>query len=111
MRVIVAPWCGHCKHSAPEFEKTAEILKGIVNVGAVDMTEHGEVGAPYKVSGYPTIKFFGRDKDTPYDYSSGERTFDKFVQYSLGKMKAEVSARVQKINNRSTAEPEAAASS
>jgi thiol-disulfide isomerase/thioredoxin len=37
----LAPWCGHCKHSAPEFEKAAEILKGVVNVGAVDMTVDG----------------------------------------------------------------------
>ena len=33
-----APWCGHCKQLAPAWEKTAKTLKGIVNVGAVDMT-------------------------------------------------------------------------
>ena len=35
-----APWCGHCKSLAPEWEKAAKALKGIVNVGAVDMTQH-----------------------------------------------------------------------
>lgn len=50
-------------------------MKGIVNVGAVDMTVHGEVGHPYDVQGYPTIKLFGRDKKKPYDFSSGDRTF------------------------------------
>lgn len=39
------------------------------------MTEESSVGEPYKVSGYPTIKFFGKDKQSPYDYTSGERTF------------------------------------
>lgn len=73
--IYVAPWCGHCKHSAPEFEKAAEILKGIVNVGAVDMTVDGEAGEQYKISGFPTIKFFGRDKQEPMDYTSGDRTF------------------------------------
>jgi hypothetical protein len=63
-------------------------MKGVVNVGAVDMTVDGEVGSPYKVSGYPTIKMFGKDKKQPYDYTSGERTFEKFVNFSLGKMKS-----------------------
>ena len=33
-----APWCGHCKSLAPSWEKAAKSLKGVVKVGAVDMT-------------------------------------------------------------------------
>jgi protein disulfide-isomerase A6 len=33
-----APWCGHCKKLTPEWERAAKGLKGIVKMGAVDMT-------------------------------------------------------------------------
>jgi protein disulfide-isomerase A6 len=35
-----APWCGHCKQLAPSYELAAKHLKGVVKLGAVDMTEH-----------------------------------------------------------------------
>jgi protein disulfide-isomerase A6 len=63
-----APWCGHCKQLAPEWEKAAKTLKGVVRVGAVDMTTDEAAGAPYNVEGFPTIKVFGFDKKNPIDY-------------------------------------------
>lgn len=63
-----APWCGHCKTMASSYEKAANALDGIVNFGAVDMTTDSEVGSPYSVKGFPTIKFFGHDKKKPIDY-------------------------------------------
>ena len=35
-----APWCGHCQKLAPSWELAAKHLKGVVKLGAVDMTEH-----------------------------------------------------------------------
>lgn len=60
-----APWCGHCKSLAPEWEKAAKALEGIVKVGAVDMTTDQEVGSPYGIQGFPTLKFFGESKSKP----------------------------------------------
>lgn len=71
-----APWCGHCKSLAPEYEKAAKALKGIINLGAVDMTEDGDVGYPYKIAGFPTLKFFGDNKKFPKDYDSGRNSKD-----------------------------------
>merc|ERR1712048_308857 len=70
-----APWCGHCKALEPQYKKVATELKGTVNVGAVDMTQHQDVGAPYGIKGFPTIKFFGFNKNKPIDYN-GQRTAD-----------------------------------
>lgn len=34
---------------APEFDKAAKALNGIVKLGALDMTTDGEAGRPYDV--------------------------------------------------------------
>lgn len=60
--------CGHCQKLVPEYTKLANAVKGIVKVGAVDMTKYQSVGAPYNVQGFPTIKIFGADKKTPVEY-------------------------------------------
>ena len=51
----------------PAYKQAATALKGIIKVGAVDMTVHQEVGAPYNVKGFPTVKIFGGNKDYPTD--------------------------------------------
>ena len=39
------------------------------------MDEEREAGAPYNVQGYPTIKFFGKDKKSPIAFESSQRSF------------------------------------
>lgn len=92
--MYLAPWCGHCKKSAPEFEKAAEILRGVVRIGAVNMDEERAAGEPYQIQGYPTIKFFGNNKQKPLAFESSERTYEKFVEYSIDQMKQEIQARL-----------------
>jgi len=78
-----APWCGHCKHLAPEYEKVANVYANEPNVvvAKIDADKYKDIGGKYGVSGFPTLKWFSRNnKETPEDYSGG-RDVDSFVQF------------------------------
>ncbi|XP_039628990.1 protein disulfide-isomerase A3 [Polypterus senegalus] len=66
-----APWCGHCKRLAPEYESAATRLKGIVPLAKVDCTANTNVCNKYGVSGYPTLKIF-RDGEDSGSYDGPE---------------------------------------
>nr|AFK11227.1 protein disulfide-isomerase A3 [Callorhinchus milii] len=72
-----APWCGHCKRLAPEYESAATRLKGKVPLAKVDCTANTETCNKFGVSGYPTLKIF-RDGEESGDYD-GPRTADGIV--------------------------------
>ena len=59
-----APWCGHCKTFAPEFDKAAEQLAGKHKIAKVDCTEHRDLCSTYGVKGFPTVKFIHKDGST-----------------------------------------------
>jgi len=74
-----APWCGHCKKLAPEYEKAAEKLKGRVPLAKVDATVETALSTKYGVKSYPYLKWFEDTRDTEYD---GARTTDAIVEYA-----------------------------
>ena len=87
-----APWCGHCKNLAPQWEKAASELKGKVKLGALDATVHTTKAGEYQVQGYPTIKFFGggrKTRNSAEDYTGG-RTASDIVEFALSKYAPEV---------------------
>ncbi|KAF1973524.1 protein disulfide-isomerase [Bimuria novae-zelandiae CBS 107.79] len=75
-----APWCGHCKALAPEYESAATTLKEKnIPLAKVDCTEEQELCKKYGVEGYPTLKVFrGEDNISPY---TGQRKADAIVSY------------------------------
>jgi len=77
-----APWCGHCKHLAPEYEKVGATFLGDENVvvAKVDADAHRDLGTRYGVSGFPTIKFFPKTNKDGVEYSGG-RTPDDFISF------------------------------
>nr|XP_028587975.1 protein disulfide-isomerase A4 isoform X1 [Podarcis muralis] len=81
-----APWCGHCKQFAPEYEKIAQALKENdppIPVAKIDATAASTVSGRFDVSGYPTIKIL--KKGQPVDYE-GSRT------------EAEILAKVKEVS-------------
>jgi len=74
-----APWCGHCKKLAPEYEKAAVTLKDKgIKLGKVDATEEKDLAQKYNIKGFPTMVWFEDAKETDYD---GGRTADGIVEW------------------------------
>ncbi|XP_063041035.1 protein disulfide-isomerase A3-like [Engraulis encrasicolus] len=74
-----APWCGHCKKLAPDFELAATRLKGHVALAKVDCTSNTQTCGRFGVTGYPTLKIFRNgEESSAYD---GPRTADGIVKY------------------------------
>jgi len=75
-----APWCGHCKALAPEYEEAATSLKDKeIELAKIDCTSEEELCKSYGVEGYPTLKVFrGKDNVQPY---AGPRKADAIISY------------------------------
>ncbi|BGP07721.1 hypothetical protein JCM10049v2_003561 [Rhodotorula toruloides] len=78
LAAFVAPWCGYCKKLAPEYDRVADSLKGIVNVVSVDCDTDenkplcGEMG----IQGFPTLKMFPGGSAPPRSYDGPRETRD-----------------------------------
>jgi len=94
-----APWCGHCKRLAPEFEKASTALRKndppVVLADVDCTTDTGkESCSKYGVSGYPTLKIF-RGGEMSSDYN-GPRESVGIVKY----MKAQVGPSSKEITSK-----------
>ncbi|CAL1398715.1 unnamed protein product [Linum trigynum] len=77
-----APWCGHCKKLAPEYEKLGASFKKAksVLIAKVDCDEHKSLCSKYGVSGYPTLQWFPKGSLEPKKYE-GPRTAEALAEY------------------------------
>ncbi|CAN4099671.1 unnamed protein product [Withania somnifera] len=80
-----APWCGHCKKLAPEYEKAAQVLSQNdppVVLAKVDANEEQNkiLTSEFDVKGFPTIKILRYGGSVVQDYK-GPREADGIVSY------------------------------
>jgi len=77
-----APWCGHCKHLAPVWEKLANAYSNEPNVvvANIDADKYQSIGGRYGVTGFPTIKFFPKQNKEAQAYEGGRELAD-FVTF------------------------------
>jgi len=75
-----APWCGHCKALAPEYEVAAtELKEKNIALVKVDCTEENDLCKDHGVEGFPTLKVFrGLESVKPYQ---GARKSAAIVSY------------------------------
>lgn len=94
-----APWCGHCKKLAPDYEIVGDAFarESAVVIAKVDADQHKELGNRFDVHGFPTLKFFPKGKkDSPVAYEGG-RSAEDIINYVNDK--AGTRARVKKAHS------------
>ena len=95
--LFYAPWCGHCQAFSPEYERAARALKGIFKIGAIDADKERSVSGKYGIRGFPTVKFFGTDKEKPEEYNSARKA-ESIIEFMIEKVKTITNERLNGKN-------------
>ncbi|CAL1268514.1 unnamed protein product [Larinioides sclopetarius] len=65
-----APWCGHCKRLAPEYERAAKVLKDLptpITLAKVNGIDQKELAEEYGARGWPTLFIFRKGRKYSYE--------------------------------------------
>lgn len=97
-----APWCGHCKNLAPEYEKAASVLSSHdppIILAKVDANEDSnkELSSEYDVKGFPTLKILRNGGKYVQEYK-GPREADGIVEY-LKKQSGPASVEIKTVED------------
>ncbi|GAB5356642.1 hypothetical protein AAMO2058_000307000 [Amorphochlora amoebiformis] len=74
-----APWCGHCRRMAEDFETAAAEMEGKIGFGEIDCTKQKSLKTRFEVKGYPTLKFYRDGEARPY--RSGRKA-ENLIEYA-----------------------------
>ena len=96
--LFYAPWCGHCKAFHPTFEKAAKASKGLFKVGAVNCDEERDLASKYKINGFPTVLFFGENKEKTEEYE-GKRDAKQILDFLFEKAKTITNNKLKEKND------------
>ncbi|KRX00945.1 Thioredoxin-like fold [Pseudocohnilembus persalinus] len=80
-----APWCGHCKKLAPQYAIAAQFIHEEfenVRLAKIDASNYRDLASKYGVQGFPTMKWFSKDKVSDY---TGGRTGQEIINWVLRK--------------------------
>lgn len=98
--MFYAPWCGHCKTSVGMWNKLANLLEGVLTVGAVNsdntIGKNNLFIEQVGVQGFPTIKFVDTNGFI-LDYT-GNRTIESLLDF-VCKKTGECSINENKIKS------------
>ena len=70
---IYAPWCGHCKTIAPDFDAAAEAIANNSNVILANFDGTLNEAEGIEISGYPTLYWYAKDKNVAPVTFNGQR--------------------------------------
>jgi len=78
-----APWCGHCKKFAPEYEKLAQTVerqykKKNILITKIDSTSND---VPVVISGFPSLYMFPAGKDAKPIKFEGKRDMEDLIDF------------------------------
>uniref|UniRef100_A0A7S3QJF4 Thioredoxin domain-containing protein n=1 Tax=Chaetoceros debilis TaxID=122233 RepID=A0A7S3QJF4_9STRA len=81
-----APWCGHCKAMADDWEKLGEVMESNPDlvIGEVDCTAEGaDLCSRHGVEGFPTLKYGDAEALSDYDGGRDYESLEKFAQSGI----------------------------
>lgn len=99
-----APWCGHCEMMEPTWNKFIEEKNSDSELQSLNCAKVSDSVLPklnsekHSVSGFPTIKFFNKGKQTKNGDFNKERTVENLKNFSLENLVPTIKPKVQVEN-------------